>query len=118
MATRLREAPDQPTRGAVFRLDDAAGEARRAAAALEATAGDLARVRSRGTCQADWGVCPKHGNTLSSTGGKTWCQHPGCQREWGYSRDALPCEEQATSRVTSAAGGEPILLCDGHTIDA
>src|SRR5690606_24250888 len=30
---------------------------------------DLARIAGRGTCRADWGLCPDHGNTLTSTGG-------------------------------------------------
>jgi len=71
--TRLHAAADEPTQRSGFRLLDAAGWARHVGTELEATAGDLARVRGRGQCPCDWGVCPEHGNTLSSSGGRTWC---------------------------------------------
>src|SRR5690348_15553989 len=86
---QLRQAQDEPTQRCGFRLLDAAGTARRIAGDLEETAEDLARVRARSTCRADWGVCPEHGATLRGTGGKSWCETPGCGRRWGYDRVGL-----------------------------
>jgi hypothetical protein len=116
--TRLREAPDEPTRRVRFRLDDAAGFARgTVAAALEATADDLARVRGRGPCPADWGVCPEHGATLRSTGGRCWCIVEGCGRRWNHDRLGLPCTEPVAFDVRDPdGGGGP--MCAGHTATA
>lgn len=114
---RLRAAADEPTRLAGFRLDDAAGSTAAAGAALAATAGDLARVRARSDCGADWGVCPEHGSTLRSSGGSSWCTAAGCGRSWNYDRGGLPCAEPAVSPVTDASGGTT-RLCAGHTFDA
>lgn len=117
MQARLRAAADEPTRRAGFRLDDAAGLVDSAATALGATAEDLARIRGRGGCAADWGVCPEHGNTLRGSGGRWSCTAAGCGRSWGYDRGGLPCTEPAVSQVTDAEGGT-MLLCAGHTLDA
>jgi len=114
---QLRQAQDEPTRRSGFRLPDAAGTARQIARDLEETAEDLARVRGRSTCRADWGVCPEHGATLRGTGGKSWCETPGCGREWGYDRHGLPCTEPATWVVADSAG-EAMPLCEGHTMHA
>lgn len=62
-------------------------------------------------------MCPKHGNTLTSTGGKTWCTVTGCGRGWGYDRLAMPCAEPARRKLTDQHGAEA-LLCDGHALDA
>ncbi|MEU4725774.1 hypothetical protein AB0G06_39750 [Nonomuraea dietziae] len=64
-----------------------------------------------------WGVCPEHGNTLTSTSGTTRCNAGGCGRTWGYNRDNAPCAEPATHRLVDAEGTEA-LICDGHAIDA
>ncbi|HKT03488.1 MAG TPA: hypothetical protein VJT31_28505 [Rugosimonospora sp.] len=114
---RLRAAGDESTRHSGYRLDDAAGEARRVAGELEATAGDLARIRGRGDCPCDWGVCPEHGNTLRGTGGQSWCEAPGCGRRWNYDRAGLPCTEPVEYDVRDATGaGGP--MCAGHAHDA
>ncbi len=113
----LRDALDEPTQRSGFRLGDAAGAAHRIAAELHATASDLARVRGRGECPADWGVCPEHGNTLSSSGGTSWCRSPGCGRAWNYDRAGLPCTELVMYQVTGEDGsGGP--MCGGHARDA
>lgn len=119
---RLRGAQDAPTRRAGFRLDDIAGELRKAARELQQTAEDLARIRSRGAmsrpvCGAQWGVCPEHGNTLTSSGGRSWCRVPGCGRAWGWDRGGLPCTEPAVWRMCDQKGGE-MRLCEGHAIAA
>jgi hypothetical protein len=110
---------EDPVRRAGFRLDDAAGQARSIAGELQETAADLARIAARpeGSCTIPWGACPEHGNTLTSTGRKTWCTAAGCGRGWGYDRVTMPCAEPARWKVTDqhGAGG---LLCDGHALDA
>lgn len=118
----LLAAADRPTQVAGFRLDHAASRAREAAKELEATAGDLARLRSQpaDTCPAEWGCCPEHGNTLTSSGGRSWCKTPGCGRRWDYDRLGLPCAEPAAYQVCGA-GDDPDhwgLLCAGHTLSA
>jgi hypothetical protein len=119
---RLRGADDKPTRRVGFRLEDIAGELRKAAAGLQVTAEELARIRSRNAmsqpvCGAQWGVCPEHGNTLSSSGGRSWCRVPGCGRSWGWDRGGLPCTEAAAWRLLDQKGGE-MILCEGHAIAA
>jgi hypothetical protein len=63
------------------------------------------------------GVCPKHGNTLISTGGKTCCRVIECGRTWSYDRVGLPCIEPAQWRVTDKHG-DALVTCDGHALDA
>lgn len=111
---RLQTAPDEPTRRVGFRLDEAAGAARGTVAAdLDATADDLVRIRGRGPCPADWGVCPEHGATLRSTGGRCWCDAAGCDRSWDYDRYGLPCTEPIAYDVRDPdGGGGP--MCAGH----
>jgi hypothetical protein len=118
----LRTAVDEPTRRVGFRLDDDAGWVRQAARDIEQTAEDLARIRSRGAmsrprCRAEWGVCPEHGNTLTSSGGHSWCKTSGCGRRWDWDRGGLPCTEPVAFRVRDQAG-KVIELCAGHTIAA
>ncbi|WP_046772568.1 hypothetical protein [Jiangella alkaliphila] len=114
---RFRADPDESTRLAGFRLDDAAGTAARIAHELVATAGDLARVRGRPTCGADWGVCPVHGNTLRASGGRCWCTVLDCGRSWGYDRLGLPCSEPVAFDVRDTEGGGGP-MCAGHAKDA
>jgi hypothetical protein len=110
---------EDPVRRAGFRLDDAAGQARAVAVEMQATVADLARIAARpaGSCTIPWGVCPEHGNTLTSTGGTTWCTITGCGRKWGYDRLAMPCAEPARWTLTDAEGAEA-LICEGHARDA
>ena len=114
---RLKTAAADPARRAGFRLDEIAGELRRAEAELGDTAADLARVRSsRGDprlCQAEWGVCPEHGNTLTSTGGTSVCRVDG--RSWGYDRLGSPCGEPVSDLVTDPEGGSTA-MCHGHVL--
>ncbi|MEU4549992.1 hypothetical protein [Nonomuraea dietziae] len=114
----LRQGEDAVSRTG-FRLDDAAGWARRISGDLQETASDLARIAARpaDSCAVPWGVCPEHGNTLTSTSGTTRCNAGGCGRTWGYNRDNAPCAEPATHRLVDAEGTEA-LICDGHAIDA
>lgn len=119
----LRAAGDEPTRRVGYRLDDGAGQLRQVAGEIQETAEDLARIRtrhgamSRPVCGAEWGVCPEHGNTLSSSGGRSWCTAAGCGRSWDWDRGGLPCTEPAAFRVLDA-GGREMLLCAGHAIAA
>ena len=70
-----------------------------------------------GACPILWGVCPEHGNTLTSSSGKTWCRDVECGRTWPYDRVGLPCIEPARWRVTDQHGGT-LMMCDGHALDA
>lgn len=70
-----------------------------------------------GACLVPWGVCPEHGNTLTSTDGKTWCRATGCGRMWNYDRVRLPCTEPTRWQVTDQHG-EAAVMCDGHALDA
>jgi hypothetical protein len=118
---RLAEAPDEPTQRTGFRLEDAAGAARDIARQLADTAGDLARVRARSACPADWGVCPDHGATLHSYGTGTAivsrCTAPGCERRWNHDRAGLPCTEAVAYAVVDRTG-ERFEMCAGHALDA
>ncbi|ALE76875.1 hypothetical protein FRP1_29320 (plasmid) [Pseudonocardia sp. EC080625-04] len=114
---RMRDTTDEPARHVRFRLLDASGSVLAASQAVLDTASDLARVRGRSGCGADWGVCPEHGNTLTSTGGRSWCTALGCLRSWGYDRVGLPCTEDVTHELLDSSGGRS-LLCAGHALDA
>lgn len=105
---------------AMYRCDEAAADLRNAADDMLETAADLDRVAAAaapGTCTIPWGVCPDHGNYLIGTGGRCWCQRPGCGRRWDYDREGLPCTEPARWRVTDQAGVSA-LMCNGHAMDA
>jgi hypothetical protein len=116
----IRAARDEPVRRAGFRCDTAIGWMRQASAELQGTADHLDRVAAGmkpGVCAVPRGVCPEHGNTLTCTGGKTWCRAVACGRTWGYDRVGLPCVESARWQVTDKYGGRS-LMCDGHALDA
>jgi hypothetical protein len=68
-------------------------------------------------CAAEWGVCPEHGNALSSSGRRTWCNSSSWGRTWPGSRLTSHCTEPAVVIVADGAGGET-RLCVGHWIDA
>jgi len=113
-------ARDEPVRLAGFRCDTAIGSLRQAGTELQDTADDLARIADAmkpGACLVRWGVCPEHGNTLTSSGCKTWCRDVSCDRTWGYDRVGLPCIEPARWTVTDKHG-QSSLMCDGHAFDA
>jgi hypothetical protein len=113
----LKSSDVEFIQGAGFRLDDAAGEARRVAGELRSTATDLARFAARqdAACQIPWGVCPTDGNTLTSTGGRTACR--ACGKSWDYDRVGTPCEEPARW-ILGDARGDSRRVCDGHARDA
>jgi hypothetical protein len=70
-----------------------------------------------GACAILWGVCPEHGNTLTSSGHKTWCRAAACGRTSSYDRLGLPCIEPARWAVTDKYGSRSV-MCDGHALDA
>ena len=87
-------ARDEPVRRAGFRCDTAIGWMRQASAELQDTSDHLDRIAAAmkpGACPVPWGVCPEHGNTLTSTGGKAWCRATGCGRTWDYGGAGSPC---------------------------
>ncbi|GAA3592248.1 hypothetical protein GCM10022419_088880 [Nonomuraea rosea] len=86
----------------------------RGAADLELAAEDLARLQTP-PCAFRWGVCPEHGNTLSSKAGVSECRV--CRRTWTYNRLDQPCGEPVTWRVIDRAGTET-QMCDGHVLGA
>jgi hypothetical protein len=116
----IRAARDEPVRSAGFRCDTAVGLLRQANAELQGTADHLNRVAvamKPGSCAVPWGVCPEHGNTLTSSGRKTWCRAPGCDRTWNYDRVGRPCIEPARWAVADRHGTR-LVMCDGHALDA
>jgi hypothetical protein len=116
----VRAARDEAVRRAGFRCDTAVGLMRQASAELQDTADHLDRIaaaRKPGACAASWGICPEHGNTLTSTGRKTWCRVIGCGRTWHYDRIGLPCIEPARWTVTDKHRHASV-MCDSHTLDA
>jgi hypothetical protein len=115
----LRAEDAGARRRAGFRLDDAAGNARQASRALEDTAGELARIAStpEHACGIEWGVCPRHGSTITTTGGRSRCTVDGCGNTWGYDRLSTPCPEPVTHRITDTTGATQD-VCDGHAIGA
>ncbi|MFP3966580.1 hypothetical protein SMC26_30025 [Actinomadura fulvescens] len=106
-------------RRAGFRLPDAAGQARQVSRDLRETAVGLERIAAvpAEACRVLWPVCPEHGNTLTSTGGRSWCRRSGCGRRWDYDRGSVPCPEPVRWRVTDQHG-DGGLMCDGHALDA
>lgn len=116
----IRAARDEPVRQAGFRCDSAVGLVRQASTELGDTADHLERVAAAlrpGSCLVPWGVCPEHGNTLTSAGRKTWCKAPGCGHTWPYDRVGLPCTEPARWQVTDQHSAATV-MCDGHALDA
>jgi hypothetical protein len=115
----LRADASEPRRRTGFRLDEAAGGIRGAGRDLEETAGDLARIAAipAKACGIEWGVCPEHGATLTSSGGKTWCRWAGCGRSWKYDRLGMPCAEPIAWKVTDLEGFVR-MMCDGHAAGA
>lgn len=116
----IQTADGERVRHVGFRCVTAADDARQAAAGLLETAADLERITATaapGVCRVPWGVCPQHGNTLTSSAGKTWCRNAGCDRTWDYDRSSLPCPEPARWTVIDQNGGTSV-MCDGHVYDA
>jgi len=113
-------ARDEPVHWAGLRCDTASGWMRQAGTQLHDTAGHLGRIAAAmkpGACAVPWGVCPEHGNTLTSTGGHSWCRVTGCGRQWDYDRAGLPCIEPARWTVTDKHS-HACVMCDGHALDA
>jgi hypothetical protein len=81
---------------------------------------DLYENSDQQSCRAEWGICPEHGNTLSSSGGRSWCREARCGRSWEWDRGGLHCTEPAAFRVRGL-GDEPERwgpVCPGHTLAA
>ncbi|SEG97847.1 hypothetical protein SAMN05444920_11186 [Nonomuraea solani] len=93
----------------------AAGWMARGAEDLQLAAKELARVQAEQTCAMPWGVCPEHGNTLSSRAGISECRV--CHRTWNYDRPGRPCGQPVTWRVIDRTGNET-RMCDGHVLGA
>jgi hypothetical protein len=113
-------ARDEPVRRTGFRCDTAISWLRQAGAELQQTVDQLDRVANAmkpGACAVPWGVCPEHGNTLTSAARKAWCRAPECGRTWDYDRVGLPCIEPARWAVTDMNGAH-LVMCDGHALDA
>ncbi|GGP10780.1 hypothetical protein LDL08_28115 [Nonomuraea glycinis] len=81
---------------------------------LRRAAAELVRLQAR-PCGLSWGVCPEHGNTLSSSGGVSTCRV--CRRDWSHDRLGQPCQEPVTWKVIDRAGTET-RMCDGHVLGA
>lgn len=84
--------------------------------ALEELA-DRAAACDEAVCSANWGVCPEHGNTLRSSGGRCWCNLPGCGRSWTTNRVGRHCTEPVVV-IAADADGSRMRLCAGHWVDA
>lgn len=119
LVTRLRAAnPNEVATGAYI-LAGSVTNARQTAHDLHQTAAAVARLRtSRGpdVCGIPWGVCPDHGNTLTTSGGETWCRSGRCGRRWTYDRAGAPCTEPVTHEVTDQEG-TTFRACAGHALD-
>ena len=105
---------------ALSELDDAARAvlAARVALAQEIRAeADRQLAADASRCSAQWGACPEHGNTLASSGGRSWCCRPSCGRTWPGSRVSQHCDEPAAVLVADEPGAQ-LRLCAGHWADA
>ncbi|MFJ4710137.1 hypothetical protein ACIP6I_35630 [Streptomyces anulatus] len=81
------------------------------AQALRSTAADPGR------CTVPWGVCPEHGATLKSTGGRAWCMDLACLNAWTHDRLDAACTEPATHTI-QGDNGDRYVVCDGHALTA
>jgi hypothetical protein len=101
-------------------LDTAAGYLTQAGQEIAEALADLHRVAAvpPDACRIEWGVCPQHGDTLTASGGRTWCRARGCARTWEYNHLGTPCAEPTTYTVTDAAGSPPLRVCHGHALAA
>ncbi|MFC4116686.1 hypothetical protein [Nonomuraea zeae] len=103
-----------PEQGHLMVARQAADWLARGAEDLERSAAELARLQAQ-PCGFRWGVCPEHGNTLSSRAGVSECRV--CRRTWTYNRLDQPCGEPVTWKVIDRAGTET-KMCDGHVLGA
>lgn len=116
----IRAAGDEGVRRTGFRFDAARGSVRQAAAELRDTVADLDRIAASaapGTCSVQWGGCPAHGNTLISSGGRTWCRNATCEQAWDYDGVGLPCTDPVRWKLIDQYG-DGVLVCHGHAVDA
>jgi hypothetical protein len=117
---RLRANNPNETETGAYVLANGATQVRQAAHDLWETASTLARARTARaaeSCGIPWGVCPDHGNTLTTSGGMTQCRSHRCGRTWTYDRLGAPCTEPVTHQVT-ARDGRTFRACAGHALDA
>jgi hypothetical protein len=120
LVTRLRAAKADEAATSTYLLTDGASQARQTAHDLLQAAAALARsrtARSTGVCGIPWGVCPEHGNTLTSSGGHTQCRSSRCGRQWTYDRLDAPCTEPVSHEITDQEGMS-FRACTGHAMDA
>uniref|UniRef100_UPI001F57A2D9 hypothetical protein n=1 Tax=Actinomadura luzonensis TaxID=2805427 RepID=UPI001F57A2D9 len=111
----LRSAPaGTPEHEHLGAARQAADRLAQAGDALQSAAGELARLRVQ-PCGMPWGVCPEHGNTLSTRGGVSECRV--CRRQWNHDRYGRPCQEPVTWKVIDRSGTET-RMCDGHVLGA
>jgi hypothetical protein len=113
-------AGNESVRRTAFRCAAAVESVRQAAAALRDTSANAERITTATaprTCAVPWGACREHGNTLVSSGGKSWCRNAGCRQSWDYDRGGLPCTDPARWHITDRHAGT-ILVCDGHAVAA
>lgn len=113
----LRAADSEPVQQAGFRCGEAAGRAEVIADDLRKTADDLGRIAEAsapGTCSIPWSLCPEHGETIRSTGGRSWCSYAGCERQWDHDHGRVPCAETATWTLTSYYSDASAPVCSGH----
>jgi hypothetical protein len=103
-----------PERDPLVAAGQAANWLARGAEDLERAAMDLARLQAQ-PCGLPWGICPEHGNTLSTTAGVSECRV--CRRTWNHDRRGRPCQEPVTWKVIDRAGTET-RMCDGHVLGA
>lgn len=108
---------ESPERAHLQAAHHAAEWLKRAGEDLLRAAGDLAQFRAlrERECGFPWGVCPEHGNTLSSAADESTCRV--CSRTWDYDRRGQKCREPVTWKVTDQVGTET-LMCDGHVLGA
>lgn len=106
-----------PIRAHAFRLPDVAEQMRQAAEDLRATVNDSDRISAipAEACRLPWGVCPEHGASLVSSGGRTQCRT--CRRSWNYDRLAMPCRETVRWLLADQSGTTRH-VCDGHATAA
>lgn len=110
-------APRSATQMRLSAASECLSDARRE---LTAAADDLRRVAAvpADACNWPWGVCPEHGDTLTASGGKTWCRVRNCRHKWEYDYMDTPCPEPTAYTISDDAGSEPKRVCYGHALAA
>jgi hypothetical protein len=110
-------APRSATQMRLSTASECLSEARRE---ITGAVEDLRRVSAvpADACRWAWGVCPEHGDTLTASGGRTWCRVRNCPHQWEYDYLDTPCPEPTAYTISDAAGSEPKRVCYGHALGA